>query len=241
MLQNLVERFKIELNKHDRSGIYAVTSRELAYNSNKIEGSTLTKDQTAALFDMGVLPQSEDYYRAKDIEEMNGHFLMFNKMIETLESPFDEKLIKEFHYTLKAGVFEDRANGYAIGDYKKRPNIIGNYETTSPNKVPYQMKNLLDWYKSEENTIERIVEFHARYECIHPFQDGNGRTGRLIAFRECLKAGVTPFIIEDINRVEYIFALGEYREKQDTTRLVKLVYKEQEEYYKLMEKFLENN
>lgn len=117
----LLNRFQIEKEKFDRSGVYAFTQRLLAYNSNKIEGSTLTEEQTASLFDHGTLPKSDDYYRAKDIEEMNGHFLMFNRMLDTLTEPLTQELLKQFHYELKSGVFEDRANGYAIGDYKKTP------------------------------------------------------------------------------------------------------------------------
>ena len=123
--EELTRRFRIERKKFDRSGIYAYTQRTLAYNSNKIEGSTLNEEQTASLFDTGMLPVSGDYYRAKDVEETNGHFLMFNKMIDTLDEPLSEELIKAFHFELKSGVFEDRANGYAIGDYKKRPNMVG--------------------------------------------------------------------------------------------------------------------
>lgn len=142
IVKELIGRLRIEKEKRDRSGIYAVTQRELAYNSNKIEGSTLTREQTASLFDTGAVPQSDDCYRAKDIEETNGHFLMFNHMIDTLEEPLSEKLIKEFHYELKAGVFEDRANGYAVGDYKKRPNIISMYETAKPAEVAEKMGEL---------------------------------------------------------------------------------------------------
>lgn len=115
--------------------MYAYTQRLLAYNSNKIEGSTLTEEQTASLFEHGTLPQSDDYYRAKDVEEMNGHFLMFNKMLDTLDAPLTQELIKQFHYELKTGVFQDRANGYAIGDYKQRPNMIGIYQTVRPENV----------------------------------------------------------------------------------------------------------
>ena len=123
----------------------------------------------------------------KDVEEMNGHFLMFNKMLDTLNEPLTQRLIKQFHYELKSGVFEDRANGYAIGDYKKRPNIVGLYHTTKPEDVETEMKYLLEWYSEQERIgIAVLAEFHARYESIHPFQDGNGRTGRLIIFRECL-------------------------------------------------------
>lgn len=135
----LMERFHIEREKVDRSGVYAYTQRLLAYHSNKIEGSTLTEEQTASLFDNGTLPKSDDYYRAKDVEEMNGHFLMFNKMLDTLEQFLTQDLIKQFHYELKAGVFEDRANGYAIGSYKKRPNMIGIYRTVRPEDVEHEM------------------------------------------------------------------------------------------------------
>ena len=171
VLRFLRERFKIERNRFDRSGIYAYTQRLLAYNSNKIEGSTLTEEQTASLFDNGTLPGTVDFYRAKDVEEMNGHFLMFNKMLDTLEEPLDQKLIKEFHYELKSGVFEDRANGYAIGDYKKRPNMIGMYQTVRPDCVEREMDLLLQWYFRRNVDLSVLAEFHGRYESIHPFQD----------------------------------------------------------------------
>lgn len=229
--EQLIRRFRIERKKFDRSGIYAYTQRTLAYNSNKIEGSTLNEEQTASLFDTGMLPQSDDYYRAKDVEEMNGHFLMFNKMVDTLDEPLSEELIKAFHYELKSGVFEDRANGYAIGDYKKRPNMIGTYETVLPKDVPDEMSELLIWYHGiPEKSLAVMAEFHARYESIHPFQDGNGRTGRLILFRECLKADLIPIVLEDQYRTRYIDGLKEYRETGGTTLLQVLFAEEQEKY-----------
>ncbi|MCM1382019.1 MAG: Fic family protein, partial [Muribaculaceae bacterium] len=176
----LLERFVIERKKFDRGGVYAFTQRLLAYNSNKIEGSTLTEEQTASLFDSGTLPRSESYYRAKDVEEMNGHFLMFNKMLDTLNEPLSKVLIKSLHFELKAGVFEDRANGYAIGDYKQRPNMVGIFPTAKPRDVPREMELLLKKYFAGQADIASLAEFHAEYECIHPFQDGNGRTGRII-------------------------------------------------------------
>ncbi len=226
----LLERFKIEREKFDRSGVYAYTQRLLAYNSNKIEGSTLTEEQTASLFDNGTLPKSDDYYRAKDVEEMNGHFLMFNKMLDTLNEPLSEELIKQFHYEMKSGVFEDRANGYAIGDYKKRPNMIGIYQTTKPKDVAFEMSLLMDWYGNKNTDISILAEFHARYESIHPFQDGNGRTGRLILFRECLKNCIVPVVIEDANRNEYMDSLKEYREEKKLNKLICLFEKEQQTY-----------
>lgn len=229
-LRFLLERFMIERKKFDRSGIYAYTQRLLAYNSNKIEGSTLTEEQTASLFDNGTLPKSDDYYRAKDVEEMNGHFLMFNKMLDTLDEPLSQELIRQFHYELKSGVFEDRANGYAIGKYKERPNMIGMYQTAKPENVAREMHLLIDWYYGEKADISVLAEFHARYESIHPFQDGNGRTGRLILFRECLKNGIVPIVIEDENRNEYLDSLKEYREEKKTDKLIELLKKEQQFY-----------
>ena len=209
-----------------------------AYNSNKIEGSTLTEEQTASLFDTGVLPASDDVYRAKDVEEMNGHFLMFNYMLDTLDRPLSQELIKRFHYELKSGVFEDRANGYAIGDYKKRRNIIGIYETVYPELVPVKMSELLGWYEAQEVDLSVLAVFHARYESIHPFQDGNGRTGRLILFRECLKHEITPFIIRDENRVGYMNALTDYRKTDNVQKLLELFRIEQQFYEEKIRYFM---
>ena len=236
-IRNLLERFKIEHTKRDRSGVYGFTQRLLAYNSNKIEGSTLTEEQTASLFDTGILPKTDDYYRAKDVEEMNGHFLMFNKMLDTLDAALDQQIIKSFHFELKSGVFEDRTNGYAIGDYKKRPNMIGIHQTTLPSQVPDAMTELLNWYHAQDVSLETLAEFHARYEIIHPFQDGNGRTGRIILFRECLRHDISPFIIEDANRPEYLEALKAYRQNGTVTALTTLFQKEQEFYFNQCEYF----
>ena len=230
-IRNLLERFKIEHTKRDRSGVYGFTQRLLAYNSNKIEGSMLTEEQTASLFDTGILPKTDDYYRAKDVEEMNGHFLMFNKMLDTLDAALDQQIIKSFHFELKSGVFEDRANGYAIGDYKKRPNMIGIHQTTLPSQVPDAMTELLNWYHAQDVSLKTLAEFHARYEIIHPFQDGNGRTGRIILFRECLRHDISPFIIEDANRPEYLESLKAYRQNGTVTALTTLFQKEQEFYF----------
>ena len=230
IIEFLLERFKIERLKFDRSGIYAYTQRLLAYNSNKIEGSTLTEEQTASLFDNGTLPRSDSYYRAKDVEEMNGHFLMFNKMLDTLDENLSDKLIKDFHFELKSGVFEDRANGYAIGDYKTRPNIVGVYETVKPENTAEEISALLEWYYAQNIDISVIAEFHARYENIHPFQDGNGRTGRIILFRECLRNYIVPAVIRDENRDEYIDSLKQYRDKNSIENLTVLLRKEQDFY-----------
>ena len=237
-LDFLLERFRIEREKFDRSGVYAFTQRLLAYHSNRIEGSTLTEEQTASLFDNGTLPKSDDYYRAKDVEEMNGHFLMFNQMLDTLDQSLSQELIKQFHYELKSGVFEDRANGYAIGDYKQRPNMIGMYQTVRPENVAQEMYLLMDWYHNQKITISVLAEFHARYESIHPFHDGNGRTGRLILFRECLKNRMIPVVIENANRNEYMESLKEHREEKSLNKLTGLLEKEQQFYLEKCKYFM---
>ena len=160
-------------------------------------------------------------------------------MLDTLEEPLSQKLIKQFHYELKSGVFEDRANGYAIGDYKQRPNMVGMYRTALPKEVPDEMEKLLVWYETQPKNMETLAKFHARYESIHPFQDGNGRTGRMILFRESLKyEEVDPFIILDDDRTVYIEALKEFREKGTVAQLTELLQKEAEIYYKQCEYFM---
>ena len=239
-MKRLKDRLQIEFKKQDRSGVYGYTQRSMAYNSNRIEGSTLTEKQTASMFETGTLyvDDPDMIFRTKDIEEMNGHFLMINNMLDTLDLELTEELIKAFHYELKSGVFEDRANGYAIGDYKKRPNMIGIYETVLPSQVSDEISQLLAWYNNQDISLEILAEFHARYESIHPFQDGNGRTGRMILFRECLYHGIAPFIIEDANRPEYLDALKSYRQGKAVTALTSLFQKEQEYYWNRCQYFL---
>lgn len=229
--QALIWALNLEHSINDRSGIYGFTQRSMAYNSNKIEGSTLTQEQTAALFEEGYLPATDEFYKAKDIEEMNGHFLMFNKMLSCMGEPLSEEMIKSFHYELKAGVFEDRANGYAIGDYKKRANTVGGLTVASPCDVQEEMEKLFAWYNGiEDKQIGTMAELHARYELIHPFQDGNGRTGRIILFKECLENGITPFIIQDKNRIKYVSSLREAQTTGDCSKLEKYFQEEQMEY-----------
>ena len=135
-------------------------------------------------------------------------FLCLITCLIHLDEELTPELIKHLHYELKSGVFEDRANGYAIGEYKKRPNMVGMYRTTLPQDVEKEMDQLLEWYRSQDKNLKTLAEFHARYESIHPFQDGNGRTGRMIMFRESLKnSDILPFIVLDENRSQYIDGL----------------------------------
>ena len=164
---------------------------------------------------------------------------MFNYMLDTFDEELSQELIKKLHYELKSGVFEDRANGYAIGDYKKRPNMVGMYRTVLPADVESEMEKLLKWYNEQDKNIETLARFHARYESIHPFQDGNGRTGRMLIFRESLKyPDVDPFIILDKNRNDYIEGLKEFREENKVDKLVVLMKKEATEYFNQCKYFM---
>lgn len=189
----LIQRLQIEQKKNDHGGVYAFAQRTLAYHSNRIEGSTLTEKQTASLFDTGTLTSEDALIRAKDVEEMTGHFLMFNEMLKTYKEPLSHELMKRYHYKLKSGVFEDIANGYPIGEYKNRRNIVSDITTALPEDVHARMTALLDEYNAaDKHDLHGLAKFHADYEAIHPFQDGNGRTGRLILFKECLKNDIKP-------------------------------------------------
>ena len=234
-VQQLIGRFQIEFKRNDRSGVYAYTQRLMAYNSNKIEGSTLTEKQTASLFDTGLLSGEDAPIRAKDVEEMTGHFLMFNEMLKTYDQPLSHKLIKEYHFKLKSGVFEDIANGYPIGEYKSRRNIVSNITTALPEDVPQRMTNLLQRYNAIRSpALMDLVKLHVEYETIHPFQDGNGRTGRIILFKECLKNGIVPFIISDARKQEYYSALNRAQTDCCYDLLHSFFISEQKAYKELM-------
>lgn len=221
----------IQEKEHEiRSGVYGFTQREFAYNSNKIEGSKLSKDQTASLFSTGTI-YADGIYRAKDIEETSGHFALFNFMLKTLEDNLSEELIKNFHKILKQGVFEDIANGYAIGDYKTRANVVNDIQTILPKDVPAAMRKLLERYGNSNKTLDDLAEFHALYEAIHPFQDGNGRTGRMLLFRECLNNNLTPFIVRDSNKLQYITAINKAQKMGIFEDLI-LYFKGEQNWYK---------
>jgi len=230
----LFERFQIEYDKQDKSGIYGLTQRMMTYNSNRIEGSTLTEDHTASLFETGILTPGNEVVRTKDIEEANGHFAMFNIMLKTLDQPLSEQMIKKFHYMLKYGVFEDLLNGYPVGEYKNRRNVVSNIKTALPENVEKEIQALLKEYDvKKRHNIEEITISHIRYEIIHPFQDGNGRTGRMIAFRECLKSKIMPFIVQDKNKEQYYFALNKYQTDKSFNDLAAFFKQEQEAYFAL--------
>ena len=240
-MKRLKERLLIEFKKQDRSGVYGYTQRSMAYNSNRIEGSTLTEKQTASMFETGTLytDDTEVIFRTKDIEEMNGHFNIFNYIMNYIEAPLDEDLIKGMHRNLKEGVFEDFANGYAIGDWKKRENRVSDIKVALPQEVPEKIHNLIEEYNnSNEVSIDKIAKFHAQFELIHPFQDGNGRVGRMIILKQCLDNNIIPIIIRDDNKAEYYRSLNKAQHENDYSSLVKYFQKEQKYYVDNTEKML---
>lgn len=238
IVNSLCNRFIIEHQKNDKSGIYGKTQYMFAFNSNHMEGSTLTINQTRSLFQTGTLPQSDETYIAKDIEEAQGHFLMFNEMLHTYDHELSEELIKKYHFRLKQGVFEDQANGYPCGEYKSRANFVGDIITAKPNEVPQKMQELLEWYNDQDKALEVILKFHAIYENIHPFQDGNGRTGRMILFKECLSNGIIPVLFTNDIQHAYKLALNKAQKLGDYTELLDIAKMSQMNYYKEIQEFL---
>lgn len=228
-----------DFEKNIRNGIYAATQKLMAYNSNKIEGSTLTSEQTASLFDTGTITTNGiEVYRAKDIEEMNGHFKMFNLALKTIEQPLSIELIKSYHYQLKNGVFEDMANGYPVGEFKNRANIVSDIKTVNPLEVESRMILLLEKYEKSNKDINSLAKFHAEYEYIHPFQDGNGRTGRIILFKQCLECELLPIIIKDDDKLIYYKALHCAQIEKDYRPLVDFFTKCQDMYLDYIEDFI---
>lgn len=229
-----------EFTMQYKNGIYGYIQRRMTYSSNHIEGSTLTEDQTSLIFDTKTLDANGFVVRMKDVEEAQGHFLAFNHLIKTIDGALTEDIIKAFHYCLKAGVFEDRLNGYAIGEYKKRANIVGDTETAFPKDVPIIMKNLLEEYSKGKIDLRALAIFHAKFEKIHPFQDGNGRVGRLILFREALHNDICPFIISETARIEYVNAI-KMVQSGDETQLLALFQREQDKFRDKLSYFFDNN
>ncbi len=237
--EQLKKQLLHEFNNNDRNGIYAYTQKYMAYNSNKIEGSTLNSEQTALLFDTGTLVNNADFvYRAKDIEEMTGHFKMFNEILKSLDKPLSVEMIKSFHYQLKSGVFEDYANGYPIGEFKNRRNSVSDIETELPENVPARISSLVTKYNNSPQTLNDIADFHIEYESIHPFQDGNGRTGRAIIFKQCIESGLIPVIISDDDKIMYYRALNYAQKHNDHNPLLKLFEMAQDKYYRKAKDFL---
>ena len=187
-----------------KGGIYHRVQIDLTYNSNHIEGSKLTHDQTRYIFETNTIGVTDTAVNVDDIVETTNHFRAIDYIIDNTDGKLTEKVIKELHRILKTGTSDERKSWFRVGDYKKLPNEVGGNDTTLPENVHAEIKALLTEYNSRKNhTFEDIVDFHQRFESIHPFQDGNGRVGRLIMFRELLRFGYVPFIITDDLKMYY--------------------------------------
>ena len=196
-------------------GIYHKTQIELTYNSNHMEGSRLTHDQTRYIFETNTIGMENEIINVDDVIETANHFRCIDLIIDNAKAVLTEKFIRELHLVLKNGTADSRKEWFAVGEYKKLPNEVGGMETALPEEVPDKMKALLAAYNAKEViTLEDILEFHVKFERIHPFQDGNGRVGRLIMFKECLKHNIVPFIIEDRLKLYHYRGVKEWnREK----------------------------
>lgn len=195
-------------------GLYHETQIRLTYNSNRIEGSKLSEDQTRLIFETNTIG-AEDGIPVDDIIETANHFRAIDYVIDCADQPLTEDIIKTLHKILKTGTKDSYLSWFNVGDYKKRANTVGGIETTPPNKVAEKIKELLQSYNEKAAiTIEDIIEFHYKFERIHPFQDGNGRVGRLICFKECLRHNIVPFIIEDRKKMFYYRGLKEWNNER---------------------------
>ncbi|MBS4901633.1 MAG: Fic family protein [Coprobacillus sp.] len=196
-------------------GIYHKTQIDLTYNSNHMEGSRLTHDQTRFIFETNTIGIENEVVNVDDIIETTNHFRCIDMIIDHVKTELNEKFIKELHFILKSGTSDSKKDWFAVGDYKKFPNEVGNMKTPLPEEVDNLMKDLLKEYNSKkEKTFEDILDFHVQFERIHPFQDGNGRIGRLIMFKECLKYNIVPFIIEDNLKMFYYRGLKEWNNER---------------------------
>ena len=201
-------------NKYS-GGIYHKTQIDLTYNSNHIEGSRLTHDQTRYIFETNTIGVENEVLNVDDVIETANHFRCIDMIIDNAKAALTEKLIKELHLILKNGTSDSRKDWFSVGDYKKMPNEVGGMDTALPEEVADRMKVLLTEYNAKgKKTLEDVLEFHVKFERIHPFQDGNGRVGRLIMFKECLKYNIVPFIIEDQLKMFYYRGLKEWKNEK---------------------------
>ena len=224
-------------NKYS-GGIYHKTQIDLTYNSNHMEGSRLTHDQTRYIFETNTIGIEKEVLNVDEVIETANHFRCIDMIIDRAKLSLTEKIIKELHLILKNGTSDSRKDWFAVGNYKKLPNEVGGMETALPEEVANKMKKLLSEYNNkEEKNFEDILDFHVKFERIHPFQDGNGRVGRLIMFKECLKYNIVPFIIEDNLKMFYYRGLKEWDNEKgyltDTCMTAQDRYKAYLDYFRI--------
>jgi Fic family protein len=234
----LLETLQKEKSSNLKGGIYHKTQVKLTYNTNRIEGSKLSEEQTRYIYETNTLftENGENTANIDDIIETVNHFYCFDYMLKVAREPLTEVHIKEFHKLLKTNTSESKKEWFNVAEYKSKPNIVGGLETSKPRDVEDHINKLLNNYNDKE-TIELldIIDFHHEFETIHPFQDGNGRVGRLIMFKECLKHNIVPFIIEDEFKFFYYRGLSEYPKIKEY--LTDTCLSAQDNYMRLIEYF----
>lgn len=236
----LYTRLKEEMDHRIKGGIYHETQILMTYNSNHIEGSILTHQQTRYIFETNTIGLDKDHtINIDDLIETQNHFRCIDYMIKCALEPLSESLIKDLHRILKTGTSDAKLDWFNVGEYKKRPNTVGGIETTSPDNVHKEMSSLIGRYETKTNfTFEDIIHFHYEFESIHPFQDGNGRVGRLIAFKECLRHGLIPFTIDDSLKMFYYRGLKMW--KTEKGYLLETCLAGQDKYKRLLDTFAIN-
>lgn len=236
--KELLGRLRLEKESQLPGGIYHKVQIDLTYNSNHIEGSRLTHDQTRHIFETNTVGVDTDAVNVDDILETTNHFRCIDLVIEQADQPLRGPFLKQLHRILKAGTSDSRKSWFAVGDYKRLPNEVGGMITTAPEDVPKRIKELLTWYGQLDTvTLDDLLEFHYQFEHIRPFQDGNGRVGRLILFKECLRNQIVPFIITDDLKLYYYRGLKEWpRERgylRDTCLTAQDRFKEYLSYFQI--------
>lgn len=234
LLSILREQKKMKL----KGSIYHRTQIDLTYNSNHIEGSRLSHEQTRYIYETNTIGITDQSVRVDDIIETTNHFRCIDMIIDHAEDKLTESFIKRIHSILKVGTSDSSKDWFMVGDYKRLPNEVGGMETCAPEDVHHEMVKLLNKYNAiKVKTLEDIIDFHQHFESIHPFQDGNGRVGRLIMFKECLNNGIVPFIITDELKMFYYRGLREWNHVRgylmDTCLTAQDFYKDLLDYFKI--------
>lgn len=234
----LLDILRNEKARKYSGGIYHKTQIDLTYNSNHMEGSRLTHDQTRYIFETNTVGVEKEVLNVDDVIETANHFRCIDMIIDHAQAPLTERFIKDLHRMLKNGTSDSRMEWFNVGEYKKVPNEVGGMDTALPEEVADRMKELISEYNGKKmKSLEKILDFHVRFERIHPFQDGNGRVGRLIMFKECLKYNIVPFIIEEDLKLYYYRGLKEWDNLQgyltDTCLTAQDRYKANLDYFRI--------
>jgi len=234
--KTLPDVLRTEKASGTKGGIYHKVQIELTYNSNHMEGSRLTHDQTRYIYETNTIGVEAGTVNVDDIVETANHFRCIDMVIDSAGQMLSEPFIKTLHRTLKNGTSDSRKDWFAVGEYKKIPNEVGGRDTTAPEEVPTEMKQLLASYnRKPDKTLEDLIAFHVAFESIHPFQNGNGRVGRLILFKECLKNDIVPFIIDEDLKLFYYRGLHEWNTERGY--LIDICLSAQDKFKKYLDYF----